>query len=402
VNSKQEAFAFSALQFILENALVDQARNATKELLNYGKNPKLVEVLALGLKNKDTRVRKSAARALSQVDVKMSKSAITALSTENLNDEQVGNTIGLAMQNLYVKLGFAEAAKEISGTNENAKLKAISALGKLYLDPKEKKNQPKILAELDKAANHSDPKVKAEAARAYGEMGGDVAKNALINLSKSDAIEIRRMVAYGLGFFGTEVGEEFLSKQLADTDPILLVYTARSIAKIKSIKSAELLIDEKYINHENIKVRRAVLKSLADVASLFDKKKQGLLISLCGARLEGDTDVKVKMNAAKALGNVKADTAIDILTPNIQAENINLKLTIVKALINHNSSSAVKSLELAIEDKDDQTRAKVIALLDQISNEDAKKALKEILNKRKDKESNTEIKSSIEKRLNSL
>lgn len=233
-------------------------------------------------------------------------------------------------------------------------------------------------------------------------MGGDVAKNALINLSKSDAIEIRRMVAYGLGFFGTEVGEEFLSKQLADTDPILLVYTARSIAKIKSIKSAELLIDEKYINHENIKVRRAVLKSLADVASLFDKKKQGLLISLCGARLEGDTDVKVKMNAAKALGNVKADTAIDILTPNIQAENINLKLTIVKALINHNSSSAVKSLELAIEDKDDQTRAKVIALLDQISNEDAKKALKEILNKRKDKESNTEIKSSIEKRLNSL
>jgi HEAT repeat protein len=233
-------------------------------------------------------------------------------------------------------------------------------------------------------------------------MSNETGSKALLELSKATEVDVRKMVAYGFKFYAESLSTDFLKQQLEDQDPALLIYSIQSIAQLKSMKAAEVLLNEKFSTHENVKVRRAVIKAFVQLAGSFSQKQQGLLISLLGARLEGDQDLTVRIQSALALGNVKLDTAIDILTPNAQSENQKLKFAILQAFVNHNTVGSVKSLELILEDKDDQIREKALTYIGKISNAEAKAELKNILNKRLSKETVAKIKSDIEALLKSL
>jgi HEAT repeat protein len=141
---QQEAISFPALTFLMDNADPSSIKEVSTQLLSYQKNPKIVDVLSVGLKHKEVEVRKSTAKAMSQLDAKSAKSAIMALADQSWDDLESGRIIAESMQALHVKLGFAEVSKDFSSAKENVKLSAISALGKLFIDVKEKKNQAKV------------------------------------------------------------------------------------------------------------------------------------------------------------------------------------------------------------------------------------------------------------------
>ncbi len=179
-----------------------------------------------------------------------------------------------------------------------------------------------VLIQLLKDKN---AEVRANAAKALGDLNDKRAVPGLIDALKDRHVIVRRSAAYALSNIGDERAVPGLINALKDEDAEVRAYAARALG-----------------NRGDKRAFPALIKALKDV------------------------NANVRRNAAKALGDRSVKSAVFPLIEALKDENAEVRANAAKALGDLNDKRAVPALIEALKDEDPQVRANVSKALGDI------------------------------------
>lgn len=153
-----------------------------------------------------------------------------------------------------------------------------------------------------------DARVRAEAARTLGSVGGPEDAAALLALLKDPDTNIRRAAAAALGKVGKQSHFDALTGLLEDADPAVQTEAAEAIEKIVKRTRGPAAVLARLETHANWWVRHAVAQAAAGVEDLREGRE-------IACRLLGDRHPEVMGAALVSLGRLGSMDDLNLLLP---------------------------------------------------------------------------------------
>ena len=152
---------------------------------------------------------------------------------------------------------------------------------------------------------------------------GDAARPYLISALQHDSTNIRANVAAFLGRWKSPEVIEALTKSMGDQSPLVVLATASSLVRMKAQVSPKPIL--KLLEHEQASIRGQAVDLLGAIAERRDSD----IIDAISARLK-DTELRVRYQAAYALGNIGSPRAVQDLLAHIHADDDKLRLSVIE------------------------------------------------------------------------
>lgn len=280
--------ASQAVELLKSSDTVKRRHGAS--LLTSLRSREAVPALIDALKDKDFGVKTSAADALGNLrDRRAVKSLIKVLNDENRN----------VRISAIVALGFIRDKQAVSPVIdllksdkvEAVRISAAQILGVL--------NDSNAVKPLIVALSDKKNRVKEQAARSLGRLKAEEAAGPLIKLikNKKEAKSVKIFSIEALGEIKTAKSIYTLEGLLDEKDQELAVLSASSLGKQGNTKGLKTVL--KYMDSEDVKVRRQAVIALAHIGVSNKKVRQAI------KKAAKDSDQRVKKRAsfsAKILG----------------------------------------------------------------------------------------------------
>lgn len=389
---KQEAYEYLARQPDGKAAAV-----AADALVQEKKFAPTLSLLAELCKHPEASARIAALKALRSIG---GNDALKAATQANIQDEKTGafahETMRLILSNLKTPVVLKMAQSESDLALKSA---AAGTLGVLY--QKDKKQQKKIFSVLKELRSSSEALVRSELARSFGDVKTDEGKAELIELSKESEMEVKRLVAFAWRNYDDESARDILNQNLNEKDVPLLVNSLDSLGILNSVKSLSKIRVETFLKHENVLIRRATVGALAALAPSLEGKARAGVVSYVSPMIK-DPDLEVQLRVVKTLGASPNEDAEFALAAHFESGTPELTIAIIEALVQHQSESAIKSLNAVIEINHIPIRQKLYSIATLLKTAQLKSAYKDVLEKALKREENQELKSLLEKELKAL
>jgi hypothetical protein len=166
-----------------------------------------------------------------------------------------------------------------------------------------------------------------------------------------------------LGEMNSEVAVDWFAKQLKDKDPAVRTRAAEILGWLQLDRGIEYLLPQ--LRDVNSDVRDKVVEALG--RSRTDRVIEPLLVALRGDSRVGTVDTRLRVAAAKALGQVASDKAVPALIVDLQLGEPEVRAVAAEALKRITSPLMVKPLQGVLRTGDEEARryaAEILPLVD--------------------------------------
>ncbi len=368
-----------------------QVRGGAAGVLGRLKDKRAVKPLCLLLKDDIWAVRKEAADALGLLkDNRAYKALVAALGDE---DPVVAYAALMALGKLQSELSHEVIVAAMASPSPLVRRKAIGILRK------RKSRHKKAYEVFRKALTDEDADVRNVAvyAIAYLRIADKKAVKPLIKLLSDENSNTRRHAATALGIIGDKAAIKPLLA-IIQGDPVLDVRrdAIKSLIKLKGRTAATDLIDilpeqtaftglilEALRRFCDPRAVDATLKTLSDgrspvrvqaVATLACLDDHRAVKPLCEL-LQKDPDPVVQLAAAKALGRLGDEQAVDALIAAMKHPKYQVRQAAITSLGVIGVERVLKPLREALKSSDKRVRASAIGMLGEIGDKQSYKAL---------------------------
>ena len=144
----------------------------------------------------------------------------------------------------------------------------------------------------------------------------------------------------GLCALRSNEATDFFAARLKEHDPVVRTRAALMLGQLNTDRAVEYLLPQ--LRDTNADVRDQVVGSLGQSTS--DRVIEPLLVALRGDSRVGTVDQRMRLAAARALGDVGTERAVPALIVDLQVGEPELRAEAVKALVKIRSALAVKPL----------------------------------------------------------
>jgi len=220
---------------------------------------------------------------------------------------------------------------------------------------------------LMKLLDNGDYKVRMAAARGLGEIGDEQAIGPLIDSLSDTSKNVQRIATEAFSNIGQPAVSALLDT-LIGKDQLARKWAAEALGNIGDASVAQQLIAR--LNDPNIEVQRAAVTALGDLKS---KRAIEPLIEV----LSSD-NIELARAATEALGQIRSGIAIDPLVSALSSFSEDVRSAAAAALA-HIGSQAVPALLEQLGTADRDLRLYVIAVLGNIGDDRARRALTKAL-----------------------
>lgn len=393
--AKNEAYLF-----LVNQPQAEAVIRVCNTLVKDRKYKNSLDILSKVLTHPDAEARIAAAQAFVKLN---DKKSLKLLANGNIKDPKSGAALHQAMRDLY-KMQKDTVILNESARAKNSALKsaATGTLGVVFQRAKSEKFKRKAFKACTQLSQSKEAIIRAEAVRCFGDIGTKFAKDQILKLMDDTAVEVQRMLFFSLRNFKADTAKSFLMKGLTDKDPISLRNVIDTLSLLKVEETFEKIKEPVLRQHDSAIVRSMVMQALGRFALIVKKGKVGGIVPLLDQTLAKDTDLTVRKNAALSLGNIKSSDATFSLSAQLLAGNLELTLSIIKALAKQDTKDAASSLKAAMENSSYDIREAAYLETTHFKNAEAIKELKKILTKRKTKEKSKELLKIIDQKLAKL
>ncbi|NBC10304.1 MAG: hypothetical protein GVY24_01030 [Planctomycetes bacterium] len=177
---------------------------------------------------------------------------------------------------------------------------------------------------------------------------GDAAEPYLITALQHDSANIRANVARFLGRSENPEVIEALTKSIDDPSPFVVLATASSLVRMKAQVSPKPI--RKLLEHEQASIRGNAVDLLGAIAERRDSE----IIDAISARMK-DTELRVRYQAAYALGKIGSPRAVQDLLAHIHADDEKLRLSVIENIGKIGDVAATAPLLRQYERTEDRT-----------------------------------------------
>lgn len=390
-------FKLQAYEFLARQPNGEAAANAAQALTKETSFKASLSLLAELCAHPEPVARTAALNGLKTLG---GEGGLKAVMKADFEDPQTGALAHDTLRAIYGDLKSNVALKAAQGKGAKAvKSAATGALGVLY--QKDKKLRKKLFAVLKELTKDPEPLVRAAVARSLGDVKSEEAKAELVSLSQDSALEVKRLVAFAWRSYDEESARELLSANLELEDSALLVNSLDSLGLLNSVKSLSKVLDERFLKHKDVLIRRAAIGALAALAPQLEGKERAAVVSYTSPMIK-DADPEVQLRVVKALGAAPNSESEFALAANFESGDTTLTLAIISALVQHQSVSALESLSAVIEINNAEVRRTMYSLGSQLKSAELKSALKSVLTKALKREQDAALKALLESELKSL
>ena len=345
------------------------------------------------LRHPDAAARIAAANVLAQ---SKQNAALKILAKGDTDDTESGDLLHEAMRTIYAhqsdKIILNDAARQTSVSLKSA---ATGTLGILYKKTKNKRNQKRAFKAVGQLAQSPKAQIRAEAARSLGQIGTPEAMADLLKLKDDSAIKVKRAVAQATVSFPESEVRDTLLTYLKSDDTRLIEYTLKSFTALKSSAALTEVAQEQFITHEEVKVRRASMESLASLIALVKREKRDRFSNQLYLRLNKEKDSQTRILAARALAHISSEESRDALATQLQDKEVSFVKALVDALIAHQVPASVNLLEGAMDHSNAEVRSYTYDAAAQLKPEGFKRVTKQLFKRRLKLESDPELKSKL-------
>ncbi len=166
-----------------------------------------------------------------------------------------------------------------------------------------------------------------------------------------------------LSEMSSDVAVDWFAKQLKDKDPAVRTRAAEILGWLQLDRGIEYLLPQ--LRDVNADVRDKVVEALG--RSRTDRVIEPLLVALRGDARVGTVDTRLRVAAAKALGEVASDKAVPALIVDLQLGEPEVRVVAADALKRITSPLMLKPLQGVLQTGDEDARryaAEILALVD--------------------------------------
>jgi len=166
-----------------------------------------------------------------------------------------------------------------------------------------------------------------------------------------------------LGEMNSEVAVDWFAKQLKDKDPAARTRAAEILGWLQLDRGIEYLLPQ--LRDVSADVRDKVVEALG--RSRTDRVIEPLLVALRGDARVGTVDTRLRVAAAKALGQIASDKAVPALIVDLQLGEPEVRAVAAEALKRITSPLMSKPLQGVLQSGDEETKkyaAEILALVD--------------------------------------
>ncbi len=165
-----------------------------------------------------------------------------------------------------------------------------------------------------------------------------------------------------LGEMNSDIAVDWFAKQLKDKDPVVRTRAAEILGWLQLDRGIEYLLPQ--LRDVSADVRDEVVEALG--RSRTDRVIEPLLVALRGDARVGTVDTRLRVAAAKALGEVASDKAVPALIVDLQLGEPEVRAVAADALKRISSPLMLKPLESVLQSGDSDARryaAEIITLV---------------------------------------
>jgi HEAT repeat protein len=166
-----------------------------------------------------------------------------------------------------------------------------------------------------------------------------------------------------LGEMNSDVAVDWFAKQLKDKDPAARTRAAEILGWLQLDRGIEYLLPQ--LRDVNADVRDKVVEALG--RSRTDRVIEPLLVALRGDARVGTVDTRLRVAAAKALGQIASDKAVPALIVDLQLGEPEVRAVAAEALKRITSPLMSKPLQGVLQSGDEEGKkyaAEILALVD--------------------------------------
>ena len=167
----------------------------------------------------------------------------------------------------------------------------------------------------------------------------------------------------GLGVLCSNGATDFFAARLKDRDPAARTRAAFILGQLNAERAVEYLLPQ--LRDTNAGVRDQVVASLGQSTS--DRVIEPLLVALRGDSRVGAVDTRMRVAAARALGEVGTERAVPALIVDLQVGEPEVRAEAVKALVNIRSELARRPLQAILDsNQTSEVRAAAEQVIDRL------------------------------------
>ena len=306
---------------------------------------RMVEALAVALRDPSVDVRLTSAQALGSLE---DPRAVEALLAALRSDSDVGVRKMAAWA-----LGEIEDARAVAGLSEalrsdravEVREMAAWALGEI--------ESAEGVPALGAALRDSGVEVRRMAVWALGEVESPQAVEWLTPALRDDDVEIRRKAAWALGEIESPAAVAGLSGAMRDSDAEVRATAAWALGEIESPEGVEAL--RPGIRDSDVEVRRKTAWALGEI-----QDSRGVPILTEALR---DSDRETRKTAVWALGEIQDPSALPALRPLLQDPDEEIRSTAIWALMEMDDPAVYDVLVELLKDPDPEVRKRAAQAL---------------------------------------
>jgi HEAT repeat protein len=294
------------------------------EILGKIKDPRAVEPLIAALKDKSSPVRVQAASALGEIkDPRAAEPLIAVLKDKNCS---VRESAVWALGEMKVPRSVEPLIASLKDDDENVRIRVIKALGKIKAP---QSVEPLIALLKDKREDF-----RRNAAWVLGEIGDRRAIEPLIAALGDPESDVRRNAAGSLAKIGAPAVVSLIDV-LKSGNHLARANAARALGEIKDPRAIGPLIDS--LADAGWDDEKMVIEALAKIS-------QPAVGPLIAALKDKGRLPRIRRNAAKALGRIKARSAVEPLVEALEDTEISVRMSAASALAEIKRSRAIEVL----------------------------------------------------------
>lgn len=365
------------LAWLAANGQPEAARGAVEVLARLDQ-PETYPALGGGVKHKEEGVRGAAVAAL----VKLGKAAglgplAQALGSHADTDEAIEQ----AMQQIYSQQDVDLVLKDTKHKEPAQRKAAVGALGALSKSAAGQRHKQAILETLNGLYRSEDAQVRAAVARSYGDLDAKQAVENLRALSKDDAVEVQRAVAWALGQVPGEETQATLLGYVGKEDAGLKANALRSLGVLKLRAGLDPAVQ--HLKHDDVRVRRAATQALAQIGETLEPEQRRPMLSYFSEQVF-DSDAQVRLGAVAGLGLLKDSRTVTAMASLLQDQNVEVRIATLAAIAKTQDATAGEALATGLDDDLPRVRAAAAKALGDLGNPGGVKRLELLLEREKD------------------
>lgn len=306
---------------------------------------RMVEALAVALRDPSVDVRLTSAQALGSLE---DPRAVEALVAALRSDSDAGVRKMAAWA-----LGEIEDARAVSGLSEALRSDSAVEVREMAAWALGEIESPEGVPALGAALRDSGVEVRRMAVWALGEVESPQAVEWLVPALRDEDVDIRRKAAWALGEIESPAAVAGLSGAMRDSDAEVRATAAWALGEIESPDGVEAL--RPGIGDSDVEVRRKTAWALGEI-----QDPRGVPILTQALR---DSDRETRKTAVWALGEIQDPSALPALRPLLQDPDEEIRSTAIWALMEMEDPAVYDVLVELLKDPDPEVRKRAAQAL---------------------------------------